>query len=59
MGSLGAQVSMVKERSPVGCNYVCFLYSGGDDWESDVFIVKRAPNIKSGKAETKRKVKSQ
>lgn len=23
----------------VGCNYGCFLQSGGDDWESSVFIV--------------------
>ncbi|KAF7803621.1 uncharacterized protein G2W53_042732 [Senna tora] len=27
---------------PVGCNHGCFLQSGGDDWESAVFIVKRA-----------------
>jgi len=31
VGNLGA----------VGCNHECFLYHGGDDWESFVFIVKK------------------
>jgi hypothetical protein len=25
----------------VGCNYECFLYSGGDDWESLVLLRKK------------------
>ena len=37
----------------VGCNYGCSLHSGRDDWESAVFIVKRAANIETEKTEQK------
>lgn len=55
VGSLGAQVSKVK--GPVGCNHVCFLQSGGDDWESSVFIVKRAGNKDMEREDRRRQIK--